>query len=178
MGILDEIAHLHPRLRYGRDRRDLAQDPVRARSDDETAEEVQVIDVLRALGDRLADSADEADDIDQDAGDVGGITAPVEAEPKVVGGRLAGGVQLLDLQVAASHEVIIGHNDTSNRREEDGVGGQVGREVVGRGKQVPWAHDETDKRANVAAATNVEVAGQESGHVGTGGDGVGCNVRA
>lgn len=131
MRIFHEIANLHPDIRHRRDRGDLAQDPVRAGSDDETTEEIKIVDVLRAHGHLLADRADEADDVDEDAGNVGSVSAPVEAEPEIVWGGFTGGVELLDLEIAAADEVVVGDDDTGDGGQEDGVCGEVGGKVVG-----------------------------------------------
>ena len=115
----------------------VGQQPVCPARDQEAAEEIQVVDVGGTLGDGLADGADEADDVDEDAADVGGVAPPVEAEGVVVRGRGAGGVEVFDLEVAAADEVVVADNDACDGGEEDGVGAEVGGEVVGGGEEVP-----------------------------------------
>lgn len=93
-----------------RDRVEATEQIIRAGGDDEAAEEVEVVDVLGANGDGAANGSDEANDIDEDAGDVGGVTAPVKTELEIVGARLLGTVEFCDLEVAFSDDVIIVDN--------------------------------------------------------------------
>ena len=55
----------------------------------------------------------------------------MEAEREVVGGRGLRRVQVADLVVAFAHEVVVCDEDAGDGGEEDGVGAEVGREVVG-----------------------------------------------
>ena len=121
--IPDLIADLHPALAAAGDGADLAEGPIGQAGDDEAGEEVDVVDVFRARGDGFADGADEADDVDEDAADVGRVAAPVEAEGEVVRGGFAGRVEVSDLVVAAADDVVIADDDACDRGEEDGVGG-------------------------------------------------------
>lgn len=43
-------------------------------------------------------------------------------------------------------------------------------------RNLPWAHDEADECADVAAAADVDEARQQGGHIRAGGDGVGGDV--
>ena len=61
----------------------------------------------------------------------------METEGEVVGGGGLRGVKVADLVVAAAHEVVVADYDAGNRGEEDGVGGEVGCEIVGCGEEVP-----------------------------------------
>lgn len=47
----------------------------------------------------------------------------MEAEGEVIGGGLAGGIEVTDLVVAAADDVVIADDDAGDGREEDGVGG-------------------------------------------------------
>ena len=91
-----DVANLIPNLIPVRTRRrngrDLAQRPIRTPSNQEAAEEIQVVDVCCALGHRLSDRTHEPDDVDQDPADVGRVAAPVEAEGEVVRGMVLGAV--------------------------------------------------------------------------------------
>ena len=131
------LAHLipirTPRLHIAH----LGQQPVRSPRDQEAAEEIQVIDIGGAFGDGFTDGADEADDVDEDAADVGCVATPVETEGVVIGGGGAGGVEIFDLEVAAADDVVVTDDDAGDGGEEDGVGAEVGCEVVGGGEEVP-----------------------------------------
>ena len=131
------LAHLVPIIAPGLHMPHLGQQPVRSPRHKEAAEEIQVIDVGCALGDGFPDRADEADDVDEDAADVGCVAAPVETEGVVVGGGGPGGVEVFDLEVALADDVIIADDDAGDGGEEDGVGAEVGGEIVGGGEEVP-----------------------------------------
>lgn len=47
----------------------------------------------------------------------------MEAEGEVIGGGLAGGIEVTDLVVAAADDVVIADDDAGDGGEEDGVGG-------------------------------------------------------
>lgn len=78
------------------------------------------------------------------------------------------GVEFFDLEVSAADEVVIANHDTGDGGKEDGVGGEVGGEVISARQQVPRAHDKTDEGADVASTTDVKVAGEESSHISSG----------
>ena len=61
----------------------------------------------------------------------------MKTEGEVIGGGGLGGVEVADLVVTAAHEVVVADYDAGNGGEEDGVGGEVGCEVVGCGEEVP-----------------------------------------
>ena len=117
------IPDLHPPLTTRRNRADPTKRIISPTGDQKPRKEVQIVNIGRALGDRFADGADETDDVDEDAADVGGVAAPVEAEGEVVGGGFAGGVEVADLIVAAADEVVVADDDAGDGGEEDGVGG-------------------------------------------------------
>ena len=108
------VADLHPTITGRRDREEATEKVIRAAGDDETAEKVEIVDVLGADGDGAADGANEADDVDEDAGDVGRVATPVETEPEIVGARLLGAVEFCDLQVAFADNVVIADDDACN----------------------------------------------------------------
>ena len=91
-----DIANLIPNLIPVRTRRwdggYLAQRPVCTPSNEEPAEEVQIVDVCRALGHRLSNRTHKPDDVDQDPADIGRVAAPMEAESEVVWGVVLGAV--------------------------------------------------------------------------------------
>ena len=120
--IPDLVPNLHPSLTAARNRANLAQDPVCQARDDETGEEVDIVDVNGTLRYRLSNGSNESDNVDKDTADIGCVSAPVEAEGKVVGCRFAGGVEVPYLVVATADDVIIADNDAGNRREEDRIG--------------------------------------------------------
>ena len=120
--IPDLVPNLHPLLTAGRNRTNLAQDPVRQARDDETREEVDVIDVFGTLRHRPSYGSNESDDVDEDTADIGRVSAPVEAEGEVVRGCFAGGVEVRYLVVAAADDVVVADDDASDRGEEDRVG--------------------------------------------------------
>lgn len=183
-GILDLAPDLQPRIRHRRHHRDKpTEDKIRPRAHDEPAEIVQVVEILRSQrrrlpARRLTDRAHEPDDIDEDARDVRRVGAPVEAEGVVVGPRLLGAVEVLDLVVALADEVVVADHDAGDGGEEDGVGGEVGGEVVGAREEVPGTHGQADAGADVATAADVDVFRQQGRHVGAAGDGVGGDVGA
>jgi hypothetical protein len=76
----DLVAYLHPDIACCPHRADSAKEVVGATSDDEATEEVQVINVLCADRNFDANGPHEADYIDQNAGNVGGIGTPIETE--------------------------------------------------------------------------------------------------
>ena len=96
----------------------------------------------------------------------------------VVGSRRLARVELFDLHVALAHDVVVADDDAGDRGQEDGVGGEVRREGVGRLEQVPRTHGQPDCGADVAAAADVQEARQQRRHVRAGGDGVGGDVGA
>lgn len=61
----------------------------------------------------------------------------MEAEGEIIGGGLAGRIEVADLVVAAADNVVIADDDAGDGGEEDGVGGEVGCEIVGCGEKVP-----------------------------------------
>ena len=52
---------------------------------------------------------------------------------EVVGAVFSGAVEVFDLQITFADEVVVADYHTGDRRQEHGVGGEVGREVVCRG---------------------------------------------
>ena len=133
----DFIPNLHPFLTAGRNRTNLAQGPVRQARDEETSEEVDIVDVFRTLRHRLSDGSNEPNNVDEDTADIGCISAPVEAKGEVIRCCFASRVEVRYLVVAAADDVVIADDDPGDRGEKDGVGGQVGCEVIGRGEEVP-----------------------------------------
>lgn len=176
--IANLISDLHPFLTARGDRADSTQEIIGARGDKEAAEEVEVVNVCRTLGDGLANCADESDNVDKDTADIRGIPSPVEAKGEHVRRSLLGGIKIADLVVAFANDVVIADNYTGDGGEEHGVGGEVGGKVVGGREEVPWAHDETNQRADVPTSADIEIARKEGGHVRTSRDRVGCDVGA
>ena len=129
--IANFLANLVPVRTRGRNRRHLAQRPVSPSCHDEPTEEVKIIDIGGARRHRFSDCADETDDIDEDTADVGRVATPVEAEGEVVRGVFLGAVQVFDLVVTFADDVVVTYNDAGDGGEEDGVGAEVGGEVVG-----------------------------------------------
>lgn len=170
------VSDLHPFLTACRNRADPAQEIIRTGGNEEAAEEVQVVDVCRTLGDGLANRADESYNVDKDTANVGRVPSPVEAKGEHVRRPLLGGIKIADLVVPLADDVVIANDYTGNGGEEDGVGGEVGGKVVRGGEEVPRAHDETDECADVSTSADIQIARKEGGHVGTSGDGVGCDV--
>ena len=80
----DLITYFHPDSACRRHGRQLGEEIIGTTRDNEAAEEVQVVDVLRADGDFDADSTYKADNIDQNSSNVSTISAPVEAEIIVI----------------------------------------------------------------------------------------------
>lgn len=133
----DLVPDLHPPIARRRHREEPAQQVVCPARHDEAAEEVEVVQVRRPLGHLLPNRPDEPDDVDQDPADVRRVPAPGEPKGVVVGGAGPGGVQVADLKVALADEVVVADDDAGDGGEEDGVGGEVGGEVVGGGEEVP-----------------------------------------
>ena len=117
------IPNLHPFLTASRDRTDLAQGPVRQARDDESGEEVDIIDICGSLRDRLPNGSDESNNVDQDAADIGRVSTPVKAKGKVIRSRFASGVEIRYLIIATTDDVVVADDDAGDRGEEDGVGG-------------------------------------------------------
>ena len=61
----------------------------------------------------------------------------MEAKGEVVRGGFAGGVEFLDLIVAVADEVVVANDNAGNGGKEDGIGAEIGGEVVRGGKEVP-----------------------------------------
>lgn len=98
----------------GWDGEEPAKQIIGPRSDNESTEEVEIVDILRSDGDWSANGADETDDVDENPGDVSGIASPVETEPEVVGtGRLCA-VEFCDLKVPLPNDVVITDDDASD----------------------------------------------------------------
>ena len=117
------IPNLHPPLAASRDRTDLAQGPVRQARDDETGEEVDIVDICGTLRDRLSNGTDESNNVDQDTADIGCVSTPMKAKGEVIRSRFASGVEIRYLIIAAADDVVVADNDAGDRGEEDGVGG-------------------------------------------------------
>ena len=119
----DFVADLHPFLTAGRDRANLAQGPVCQARNNETGEEVDIVDVFGTHWHRLPNGANKSDNVDEDTADIRRVSAPVEAKSEVIRSRFLGGVEVLDLVEAATDDVVVADDDTCNRGKEDGVGG-------------------------------------------------------
>lgn len=92
----------------------MAQYPIRSSSDDEAAKEVDSVDISGSHRNRLSNRSNEANDVDEDACDVGCVSSPMETGCEVIGRSLFGGIEILNLKVAAAHKVVIAHHDTSD----------------------------------------------------------------
>ena len=89
----------------------------------------------------------------------------MEASSVKVWPALLGGIQVSDLQVSTTNEIVVAHDNTSDGGKEDGVGGEIGGEVVGSVEEVPWTHYETNHGTDVASTTNVKVTWKQSSHI-------------
>lgn len=174
----DLIAHLAPHVASGRHRTDPAQPPVHDARDQKPHEEVQVVDPLRRRGDVSPHRARETDYVDEDAGDVGRVPAPVEAESEVIRPRLAPAVEVFDLQVAAADEVVVTDHHARDGGQEHRVRRQIRREAIRILEQVPRTHDQPHCCADVGAAADGDPPREQGGHVRACGDGVGGDVGA
>lgn len=125
-----------------------------------------------------ADGIDKANDVDQNARDVSGISSPGQAVPVEVRTGLLRRVQALHGKVTLADNVVVADEHAGDGGEEDGICRQVGGEVVGRAEQIPRAHADAHDGTDVAAAADVEVPGQESRQVGTGRNAVRGDVCA
>lgn len=172
------IINLHPPLTRRRNREELAKRPVHARAHNEPAEEVQVVDVRRTNRHAPPNRAREPDNIDQNARNIRHIPAPMDAEAVIIRSRFLRRVEVAHLQVALAYEVVISDDDTRDRRQEHAVRAQVGGEVVAAAQQVPGTHGQPDSGADVAAASDRQVARQQRRHVCAGRDAVGGDVGA
>lgn len=112
----------------------MTHSPVGAAGHNEPAEEVEVVDVLCAFWHFLANGTDEADDVDHDSCDVGGVSTPVDPPGVEVRPALLGRIEVFDLKIALADQVVIADHNTSNGREENGVGRKISCEVVGTGE--------------------------------------------
>ena len=129
------IANLIPNLIPVRTRRRnggyRTQRPISTPSNEEPAEEVQIVDVRCTLGHRPSDRTNKSDDVDQDTADIGRVAAPMEAKGEEIWGPALGAVQILDLEVAFAHDVVVADDDAGDGGEEDRVSAKIGREIVG-----------------------------------------------
>ena len=112
--IPDLIPNFHPLLTAGRNWADLAQGPVSQARDDETSEEIDVVDVFGTLWHRLSNGSDKSDNIDEDAADIGCVSTPMEAVGEIIGCRFLGGVKVPDLVVASTDDVVVADDDAGN----------------------------------------------------------------
>ena len=94
-----------------RDREEPRQEIVRGTRNKEATEEVQVVDICRAFGHGLANGSDEPNNVDKDAANVGRVAAPREAEGVEVWRVRLGRVEIFDLEVAFSDDVVIADDD-------------------------------------------------------------------
>lgn len=146
---MELIVHLKPHIARSRNREKAAEQPVRQARNNKAAEEIEVVDVLCADRDWCPHRASEANDVDQDAGNVGCEAAPVQAVGEVVWPRFEAGVQVADFEVAFAHPVVVADHDAGDGGQEDGVGGQVGGEGVAVAQQVPGTDADADDRADI-----------------------------
>jgi len=98
----------------GWDGEEPAKQIIGLRSDNESTEEVEIVDILRSDGDWSANDADKTDDVDEDLGDVSGIASPVKTEPEVVETDHLCAVEFCDLKVPLPNDVVITDDDTSD----------------------------------------------------------------
>ena len=115
----------------------MRQKPVCSSSNEEPTEEIQVVDIGSTLWHRFANGTNEANNVDEDTTDVGCVTAPVEAKRVIVWGVSLGAVEVSDLEVAFPDDVVVADDDTGDGREEDRIGAEVCREIIGCGEEVP-----------------------------------------
>ena len=172
------IANLEPFVACRRDWKEPAEEVVRPGGDDEASKEVQIINMLRADGNFLADSPRKSHDVDENAGDVSGISTPVETEGVVIGPCLLARVEVSNLKIALAYPVVITNHDASDRGKEDRVSAKVGGEAVGIFQQLPGTHDQPNEGADVTAAANVDPAWRQSSHIGTRRNGICGDVRS
>ena len=85
---------------------------------------------------------------------------------------------MLDFYVAFAHPVVVADHYASDGAEEDGVCAQIYGELVRAGDKIPGTDTETDYRAEIASASDVDVAREQRGQVSTSGDRVSCDVSA
>jgi len=66
-------------------------------------------------------------------------------------------LQNLNRQTYFADEIVVTDDNTGDGGEEDGICGEVGSEIVGRGEKIPWAHSKAHSCANITPASNVDV---------------------
>ena len=113
------------------------------------------------------DRIHEADNIRSYTADVRNISTPGPTHPIEIRRGFLSRVKVFQGQVTSADEVVIAENDSGYGREEDGICRKVGREVIRGAQEVPRAHAETDNCANITTTANVEVAREQSCHIGT-----------
>lgn len=91
---------------------------------------------------------------------------------------MLGRVEVRGLEVSFADGIVVGDDNAGDGGEKDGIRRQVGGEIARARDKNPRIYAEADDSADVGAAADVEVAGQQGGHVGAGRDRVGGNVRA
>jgi len=167
-----------PHLARCRNREVATQQIVHQTRDNEAREEIDAVDVDGADGHGFADGVHEADNVDQDAADVGCVAAPGPTKPVKVGGAGLRRVQIAQRQVSPANKVIVADYDTGDAGQEDGIGGEVGGEVVGGLEQVPGTHGQADCGADVPASADVQVSGKQGCHVRPGRNGIRSNISS
>lgn len=75
----------------------------------------------------------------------------MEPVPEVIGRGVAGGVEGADVVEAFTDDVVVADDDAGDGGEEDGVGGEIGCEVVGGAEEVPegWSAECMKRRIDV-----------------------------
>lgn len=88
--LIDLVSNLKPLVAAGRDGEELATDPINTGRYNEASEEIKIVDIRGAYGDIAAiDGTGKPHNVDQDAGDIGRVRTPVNAESEVVGATAA-----------------------------------------------------------------------------------------
>lgn len=108
------IINLIPNVAGCRDGEEVAKKPVNPGCNDEADEEVDVVDVSGADRDGFSDCAHEANHVDEDATDVGGVSPPGPTEPVEVRVLSASAVESLDIEISLTDEVVVADHDAGD----------------------------------------------------------------
>ena len=101
------VPYLHPRITGGWDGCNPAEQIVDTCRNEKTTEEIQIVDVLCPNRYGLADSPNEANDVDENSTNVGSIASPMKPKPVVVRRTVSRAIQLLDFVVPLTYEVVV-----------------------------------------------------------------------
>lgn len=135
--VLDPIPNLIPVFTSRGNRKIVAKNPIASTRHQEPAEEIEIVNISRPFWYRSSNSADESNNVDQNAAYVGCIAAPMEPKGKIIGRRFAGGIKVSHLVIAAADDVVVAYHNARNRGEKYGVGAEVSGKIIRGREEIP-----------------------------------------